>query len=223
MKITFINGLMFFLNFNLLMQFSGEKLHGSDEWKLKKYENGIAVYNRHDENSDFKELKAVMQIKTSLSSIVALLNDWESYPKWVYRCDKSTTLKQISETELIHYQTVKGIWPVESRDFVVKVKITQDPVTKVVKQIATSMPDYYPRQQDHVRITEFRAAWTLTPLKNGIVNLEYQLFVNPGGAVPAWIVNLAAIDGPYETSYNLKHWISKDKYQKAKYGFIIEP
>lgn len=223
MKFMLIKQLLVFLIFGSWMQFSNKKLHESDDWKLKKFEDGIAVYNRHDENSDFKELKSVMQIKTSLNSIVSLLNDWESYPNWVYRCGKSTTLKQINETELIHYQTVKGIWPVESRDFVVKVKITQDPITKVVKQTATCISDFFPKQKDHVRITEFRAAWTLTPLKNGIVNLEYQLYVNPGGYVPAWIVNLAAIDGPFETSYNLKHWVLKEKYQKSKLGFIQEP
>jgi ribosome-associated toxin RatA of RatAB toxin-antitoxin module len=208
------------LTFLLFSGFRISHFPESDEWKLKKSENGILVYSKNEENSSFKELKSVMQIKASLSSVMALLNDWESYPHWVYRCEKSATLKQISETELIHYQTVKGIWPVESRDFVVKIKIVQDPVTKAVKQTATCMAEYFPKQKNHVRITEFKAAWTLVPLKNGYVFIEYQLFVNPGGTVPAWLVNLAAIDGPYETMHNLKDWVVKEKYQKAKLNYI---
>lgn len=222
MSSFFYKHLLICFTFFALLGFIPKHSEKSDEWKLKKYEHGIAVYSRNDENSAFKELKTVTQIKTSLTSIIALLNDWESYPQWVYRCGKSSTLKKISETELIHYQTVKGIWPAESRDFVVKIKISQDPHTKVVKQTATCMADFYPKQKDHIRITEFKASWTLTPLRNGLVNVEYQLLVNPGGSVPAWLVNLAAIDGPYETLHNLKLWVFKEKYQKAELNFIEE-
>ncbi len=223
MKQLITKYLLIFSAFYLLTSFSPQRFHTSDDWKLKKYENGIAVYNRHEENSAFKELKAVTQIKTSLSSVVALLKDWDTYPQWVYRCGVSSTLKKMSETELIHYQTVDAPWPVDSRDFVVKIKITQDPETKTIKQTATCMAEFIPKQKGYIRITEFKAAWTLTPLKNGVVNVEYQLLVNPGGVVPAWIVNMAAIDGPYETTLNLKKWVMKEKYQKAKFDFIEEP
>jgi hypothetical protein len=194
-----------------------------EEWKLKKYGNGVAVYNREIPNTIIKELKAETQIKTSLSSIIALLNDRETYPDWVYRCGKSMMIKKISDSEGMYYQTVVAPWPVDNRDFVVDVKVVQDSKTKVVKQFSTCMPNYISPIPDHVRITEFDALWTLTPLKNGLVKCEYQLLVNPGGNVPAWLVNLAAIDGPYETTVNLKERVMKEKYQKAKFSFIKEP
>jgi len=186
-----------------------------DVWHLKKFENGISVYTRNSPGSDFKELKSVCSLKTSLSSIVALLNDWDTYPQWVYKCGKSTTLKKISEGELIHYQTVVAPWPVDSRDFVVNVRLSQDPVSKVVKIVSTCKPDYIPKVDGYVRITEFSASWTLVPQKDGMVEVTYQLLVNPGGYVPAWLVNLAVVDGPYETTLNFRQWVMKDKYQKA--------
>src|SRR6218665_505623 len=192
------------------------------EWKLKKFEQGISVYTRDAADSDFKELKAVVTIKTSLSSIVALLNDWDTYPQWVYRCGKSSTLKRISETEVMHYQTVEAPWPVDSRDFVVHVKLTQDPSTNVVSIVSTCKPTYIPKTKDYVRITEFRASWTLIPQKDGSVQAIYQLLVNPGGYVPAWLVNLAVIDGPYETTLHFRDWVMKDKYQKAVVPYIKE-
>src|ERR1035437_2289660 len=102
--------------FVIYLSFSSFNIQ-KDDWQLKKQENGIAVYTRDDENSAFKELKAVAYLKTSLSSIVALLYDWDAYPQWVYRCGKSSTLKIINEKELIHYQTVVAPWPIENRDF----------------------------------------------------------------------------------------------------------
>jgi ribosome-associated toxin RatA of RatAB toxin-antitoxin module len=210
-------------SFVVLLGFVPLKKEQNSEWVLKKNSNDVSVFTRDLEDSDFKELKSVTQLKTSLSSVVALLNDWENYPKWVYKCGKSLTIKKVANLEVIHYQTVIAPWPADNRDFVVDVKINQDPLTKVVIQKATCLPDFIPKLPDHVRITEFKASWTLTPLKNGMINIEYQLLVNPGGSVPAWIINLAVVDGPFETMVNMRDWVKKDTYQKASLPFITEP
>lgn len=195
----------------------------SNDWELKKFENGISVYTRYSESSDYKELKAVFQLKTSQSSVIALLNDVESYPQWVYRCGTSKILKKDSEKHLIRYQTIVAPWPVDNRDVVVEVNSYQDEKTKVVYQKVKALPDYSPELKNHVRIRDFRAVWTLKPLKNGIIEIEYELLVNPAGAIPAWIVNMAMVDGPYETSINMKKRLLNEKYQKANFDFIINP
>lgn len=217
-----INKIVFFLLILLVCAGFSTFFQLDSEWQLKKYENNVAVYNREIPNSNIKELKAETQIKTSLSSVIALLNDRETYPQWVYKCGKSIMLKKISESEAIYYQTVLAPWPVDNRDFVVDVKVLQDAVTKEVKQYSTCLPTYIPPFPGHVRITVFNAVWTLTPLKNGMVKCEYELLVDPGGNVPAWLVNLAAIDGPFETTLNLREWALKEKYKKAQFPFIKE-
>ena len=132
-------------------------------------------------------------------------------------------MKNISDSEGIYYQNVVAPWPVDNRDFVVLVKVTQDAKTKVVTQTSKVIKGILPEVSGTVRVTEFNALWTLTPIKNGMVNCEYQLLVNPGGSIPAWLINLAAIDGPYETTVNLRSWVFKDKYQKSHLSFIKEP
>ncbi len=209
-----------FLSF-LLVSFS--KKTPANDWELKKLENGISVYTRLTEGSEYKELKVVFQIKTSLSSLVALLNDVESYPQWVYRCETSKLLKKTADDHLIRYQGVVAPWPVDSRDVVVEVKSYQDSKTGVVYQKVSALPDYVPVVKKHVRIREFRAVWTLKPLPGGVVSVEYELLVNPAGSIPVWIVNMAMVDGPYETSLKMKVLVLKEKYQKASFSFITEP
>lgn len=195
----------------------------SNDWELKKFANGISVYTRATESSSYKELKVVFQVKTSLSSVIALLNDVESYPQWVYRCETSKVLKKESDKHLIRYQTIVAPWPVDNRDVIVEVDTYQDEKTKSVYQKVSALPDHSPQLKNHVRIREFRALWTLKPLKNGIVEVEYELLVNPAGAIPAWIVNMALVDGPYETSMKMKERILYEKYQKTTYPFIVNP
>lgn len=195
----------------------------SGDWQLKKDEKGVAIYTRNSENSAFKELKAVAYLKTSISSIVGLLYDFEKYPEWVYKCGASGTLKTISEKELIHYQTVIAPWPISNRDFIVNIKIGQDEITKVVSIKSYATGTYIPVSPDYVRIMNFNASWTLTPQKDGTVEIVYQLLVDPAGAVPAWAVNMAIVDGPFETMNKIKERVFKEEYQKAKISFIKEP
>ncbi len=212
---------LFFLLIFQLNVFS--EVAETNPWQLKKFGNGISIYTRTTENSKYKELKSVFQIKTSLSSIIALLNDFESYPQWVYRCEKSKAIKKDSDKHLIRYQSIMAPWPVDNRDMVLDVNSYQDEKTKIVYQKVICLPDYISPVAGHVRIREFRAQWTLKPLKNGMVEVEYELLVNPGGNIPAWIVNMAVVDGPFETSVNMKEWLMKDKYQKTVYSFITNP
>lgn len=193
-----------------------------NEWILKKQGNGVSVYSRGVDSSEIRELRAVTQMRTSLSSIIALLLDRESYPQWVYKCAKSNVLKDINISEAICYQNVIAPWPVDNRDIVLNVRVKQDPTTKIVYINSVSKPNYIPKVDGHIRVITFTASWKLTPLKNGLINCEYQLLFDPGGNVPIWMVNIAAIDGPYETTRNMRQMVLKEKYQKTNYTFIKE-
>ena len=152
-----------------------------------------------------------------------MLNDVESYPQWVYRCQTSKVLKKDSDQHLIRYQTIVAPWPVDNRDVVVEVNTRQDEKTNVVYQKVSALPSYSPKLKGHVRITQFRALWTLTPLKNGFVLVEYELLVNPAGSIPAWLVNLAMVEGPFDTSVKMRDRLMMEKYQKASFEFITNP
>jgi hypothetical protein len=213
-------GFVFLYSFLHIYCFSQD---AKDSWVLKKNEQGVSVYSRKTSESDIKELKSVIYLKTSLKSIVALIDDWESYPQWVYQCGVSSTLKKISDTEGMHYQTVLAPWPAEDRDFVVNIKLTQDEKTGVVTIRSTCDPDYIPQVDDHVRVTKLSSFWTLAPMKDGTIQVCNQILVDPGGNIPAWLVNMAAVEGPYQTMVHLKEMVLKKKYQDAKITFIKDP
>jgi hypothetical protein len=71
-----------------------------------------------------------------------------------------------------------------------------------------------------VRVPQLKAFWKFTPKPDGTVDAEYQINVNPGGNVPAWIVNMFAIDGPYQSITSMKKLLLQSKYRTAKFDFI---
>ena len=191
-------------------------------WKLIKQENGISLYSREVSNSDYKEVKAVTHIKTSLSSLIALLKDIPSYPKWVNRCAYSKILEIINDTCHYGYVVTDSPWPLSDRDFVYEFAFCQDSITKIVTTKTTAKPNYIPHNENYIRITDAHSNWQLTPLESGLVEVIYQGIADPEINIPAWLVNTSIASSPIITMTNMKTEVLKPKYRDAKFGFINE-
>lgn len=111
-------------------------------------------------------------------------------------------------------------WPVTNRDFIVKISILQDPVSKIITVLAENYPDYLPEKKALVRIRNSSGKWLIEPLPNGRVRVEYQLYVDPGGVVPASLVNMFLGKGPLESFKSLKKRVAMKQYANARLSFI---
>ncbi len=191
-------------------------------WELAKDEDGIKVYTREVKGAEIKEYKAVMNLKTSLSSLVALLKDVPAYKAWIYTTEKSEALKKINPRESIIYSMNNTPWPISDRDTVFYNSINQDPKRLIVTIKITGKNDYIPEKSNLVRIKTMNGSWRFIPKDNGIVEVNYQMHNDPGGNIPSWFINLVVVKQPFETLMKIKKIIMQDKYQNAKYNFIKE-
>ncbi len=69
-----------------------------------------------------------------------------------------------------------------------------------------------------VRIPKSTGFWTITPISENQTKLEYQMHVEPGGYVPAWLANLKIVDTPFTFLYNLREHI-ENNYKLEKSAF----
>ncbi|TAE48462.1 MAG: lipid-binding protein [Bacteroidetes bacterium] len=191
----------------------------AEDWVLKNEVDGIRTYTRAT-NTSFKELKMVTELDASLSSMVAVLGDKDALKYWVYNCSDSYFLHKVSATETYHYQQTDMPWPLEKRDVVIHAHLTQDPVTKVVVITATGIQDYYPLKEGVIRVPELRGKWVIKPIGPNRVYVENYIFTNPGGDLPAWLVNLAITEGPTRSIQNLKKRLPG--YAGAQLAYIRE-
>jgi len=140
----------------------------------------------------------------------------------VYNTKTCTTLKEISPAEVIYHSEVNVPWPVSNRDFIARIKLTQNPATKVMYLNAQNLPSYIPVKEDVVRIQKSDSKWIFTPVSKTATKIEYILFADPGGAVPAWLINMFATKGPMESFTKLKEQVKKPVYQIARYSFVTD-
>jgi len=211
-----IIGNVFWLSF-LLSSFP------DNSWDLKKDADGIKVYTRKISTSDFKELRCQFRVEASLSAIVNLLTDVDHFPDWIYKCIEANEIRKVNPVEGYSYQLFDAPWPLDDRDIVTFGKVLQDQKTKVVTVSSVVNTTLFPEKKGIVRIKKFHSKYTLTPSGNGWVEVDYEMGSEPGGIVPAWLVNLVAVKGPFETHKRLIELLEKPEFSKAKLEYIAEP
>lgn len=207
----------FFLLVLLCSYFSGT---AQNAWTLKKDKNGIKVYSRENTHSKFNELRVETILQARLSDLAAVILDIPDYPQWSFNVKSSKLLKQVSPSELYIYTEISAPWPADNRDLPIHIKITQNPVNKVMTIAVECIPDLVPHQKNIVRVPLSKETWTVTPVDASTIRIEYDLEVDPGENPPGWLINMFSVKGPYETFSRLKDHILLPKYRAAVVPFL---
>ena len=192
------------------------------DWKLKTESSGIKIFMAPVATSRVKALKVECSFNATTAQMVAVILDLDACSEWVYHSKSNILLKRISPAELYYYSEVDIPWPASNRDFIAHLIVSQDKKSKVVTVDAPCVPDLVPEKKDIVRIRQSSGRWTIIPVNKTQVKIEYVLVVDPGGSIPAWIVNMFAAKGPMESFKKLKLQLEKPVYKNAHFDFIKE-
>ena len=214
--------IVFHLTVVLFGVFGYWPVHGQENWKLKSDRDGIAIFLRSLPDSKFKAVKVECELAATLSQLVAVILDVNTGDQWVYSTKSSVLLKQVSPSELYYYSEVNIPWPASNRDFIAHLIAVQDPKSKVVTIYGPTVPDYVPVKNDIVRITQSEGKWVITSTGPHKIKVEYTLQVDPGGNIPAWLINLFAAKGPYESFKSLRAQLQKPAYADVHLPFIVD-
>ena len=203
-----------FLLFTVVVCFAG------DDWKLSVNKDGIKIYTRPIANSKLKAIKVECSLNVRPSQLVKVIMDIEHSDGWVYHSKNAHVVKQVSASELYYYSEVSIPWPAQNRDYIAHISVSQNPKTKVITIDAPCIADIVPVKPGVVRISNSVGKWTIVPVDNSTIKVEYQLAVDPAGAIPTWLINLFATDGPLKTFERLKQQLQKPEYKNVKLGFV---
>jgi len=193
---------------------------GQNAWKLNTDKEGIKVYTSEFAGSNVKAIKVECEMDASATQLVALLMDVNTSADWVYRTKSCKLIKQVSPSELYYYSEVNMPWPVSNRDFVAHLVVSQNPVTKTVEIDGPAVPGMVPEKKGVVRIDHSMGKWTIIPIDPDHIRVEYTLHTEPGGSLPAWMVNMFAAEGPMQVFKAIKIQLQKPVYRDATLSYI---
>ena len=68
-----------------------------------------------------------------------------------------------------------------------------------------------------------KGKWVFTPLTNGMVQVIYQVRVNPGGSIPGWLAGSSSVDTPFVTLKKMRELLKEPTYADASLEDVAEP
>ena len=192
------------------------------DWKLKSDKEGIKAYSRKTEDSKINSIRVEAIFSSSLSHFVSAILDVASYDDWVYASKSTRIIKRISQTELYYYSEVKFPWPTANRDFVSHVTTFQDLQTKTVTINAVNVAGMEPEKKNIVRIDQSIGKWIVKPISKEEVSVVYELQTDPGGSLPALLINSFSSTGIIATFKNLRSRLASYDHVPSNAAFIKE-
>lgn len=211
----------------VLLLFFACSAFGDEAWSLSHKSTDHKdpnVYVKKLEGQNIKAFKGIIAMPYSPKQIVSAIEDRKQMPKWVYQC-KMVKENIVENDPTIYYSQIQGIWPVQSRDVVLKSKFTRQANSRAYRGYDKSIDGILPPKKGFIRLPKLNNNWHIYPAatKHGWSIVEFATEADLGGTVPSWLANMAAIDAPRKTLSGLRELLDSGNYGKATAAVVAKP
>lgn len=187
----------------LTMSFRSETTES--DWKLEKDQNGIRIWTRKAQNTNLKEYKAAVILRTTPEKVVSFLRNYKLFDKWMYKVDEGSVrmVKKNNENDYYIRMTI-SVPLIKSRESLTHFIFNAPDEKGAVLINMEAAPDILPKDDNYIRIPKMKAFWMIIPIGNGRVEVINQALSSAGGSIPDALANLGIVDAPYSMFEKMK-------------------
>ena len=190
------------------------------DWQPSFDQDGINIETRAFPGSKREEFRATVEVDASIAAALALLQDYEAHIQWVHRCRESQLLSKISSKDFHLYQVTDLPFPIKSRDAIFHVTVTYNQDRSVLVSLR-ARPQRL-AETKHVRITDALGYYLFQPLAENRTRMTWQLYVDPAGSLPAWVVNSMLTEIPHLSLKSFRRLVVAPPYKDATFVYNDE-
>jgi hypothetical protein len=180
-----------------------------EKWNLVKEKAGIRVYTKTESGSEYKAFKAEMQASCKIENIIEVIKNMNTVNSWVVNCKGVELLKTEDNDQYCYIETALP-WPFENRDMVYHFQFIEIN-SEQVRVIVTGIPEYIQQREGIIRMVKTNGYWLLTSVDAYKTDITYQMHVEPGGLIPAWLANPFIQNVPFSTFKELRNIVQKSE------------
>jgi hypothetical protein len=171
-------------------------LYVGDDWELRKDKNGIKVYTRERKESNIYMYKVETTIGMSPEKVYRQAVDFRENLKYMDVVDSLAFLDHRKDDLYINYMRFDLPWPVKNREMVMNMKVKYQPGN--IRLISNDAPGYLKSHMGLIQIEDFHEEWTIKTGRNANeTNLTVIGWINPGGSIPNWVINMFSARTPF--------------------------
>lgn len=193
-------------------------------WELVSDRDGIRVFMAHTDDSKIKTFRGegIVPIQ-DFRAIGNMLDDYEFIASWLHMISGLDDLGRISDLQRHIWVTTRLPWPVSDRDCAIDVAVEQDPETYTVMVPFTARADLIEEKDDYVRMPQLNGFLRFEPREPGEVFMTFQVILDPGGYIPAWLANLILRDIPYFSLKRFRRVADEERFKGRDSGYFKVP
>ncbi len=178
---------------------------GDEGWTLLYDKDGIEGWRRSSDDSKLHEWRGQGYIDADFYRVVAVYMDSNRSDEWVADCLESVEVEKPDVDHQITYNMTDLPKPFWDRDFLWEEEYVYDTDARTVYDTMWSVThDDYPQREGVVRgellSSSFYARWD-EPERTWV---EVRIHVDPGGKLPAWLINIVSRSWPFITFQDLR-------------------
>jgi hypothetical protein len=185
------------------------------EWKLVSTNDNIALYRRPHPGPGHYESRAIGEIAASTAVVHAVINDSESYTRFMPYTVECRVLKRDGDSELV-YQRISAPL-VSDRDYVLRVRTTAKTVeggTCYLSRWEAENGFGPAEKRGVVRVKLCEGGWLLEPSGPNATRATYSLYTDSGGIIPAFIKNTGSQMAIRKIFTAIRNQVRDPKYAK---------
>ena len=194
-------------------------LYGQESWELAKDNDGVKVYTRTNEVMSFKEFKASMTVEAKVEDFVSVLFDVGGLTSWGYNISEARLLERPNDTIQIYYAVAKAPWPYKNRDGIYKNILSWDKNNSSLTVEIQMIDDRLEPNDKFVRMDGY-GFWKVKEISQSELEIDFQMQVDPGGSIKAWMANMFVTDSPFQTMTGIREAMNQKKYQGKSFDFL---
>lgn len=158
-------------------------------WQVLSNSDGFLLERRLQEGANLYELRATVESPLPPAAIFDTIWRQQDHPTFVPYLKRLDILRDTGNERLTYEQVTFPM--VQDRDYTVRLEKRVDPSARRYEILfATANELGAPPDPKHFRISTIRGRWLVEPGPGGAGSrLRYELFSDPGGSLPAWLVN----------------------------------
>lgn len=171
----------------------------AQEWELHSDHDGIQVYTLDQVDTKVKRLRATVTIDATLEQAINAQLDVENMPTWYDRIAAVNLIRTKSAVDLDISVLIDLPWPLKDRYTTLSATGHMDGDNNTLHISTRYLGNEANTPEDVVVVTEIGSSWTIRSVGANTLYIDHEVYLDPGGVLPAWLINLSSTEGPRKT------------------------
>jgi len=136
-----------------------------------------------------------------------------------HNISEARLLERPNDTIQIYYAVAKAPWPYKNRDGIYKNIFSWDAVNRTLTVKISMLEDNRELSDKFVRMDGY-GYWKVKEISANEIQIDFQMQVDPGGSIKAWMANMFVTDSPFYTMKGIRDAMRLKQYQGKSYPFL---